>query len=201
MVFGHSWGGMLAQAYAVKHPARVSKLILANTFSSITDLNAVLARMRQSVPEATRAIYEQYEREGLYRGRDRYPKPYEDAVQQAYDPVFCSMPLPDYFLAEDAQLSWDVYRAMWGEETEFRVTGALARFDVERHLGRIRSPTLVIVGARDMPIIEMARQTARAIPNARLEVFEHSRHFPFIEEPDKFLNVLREFVRGAEGKQ
>lgn len=201
MVFGHSWGGMLAQAYAVKHPARVSKLILANTFSSITDLNAVLARMRQSVPEATRAIYEQYEREGLYRGRDRYPKPYEDAVQQAYDPVFCSMPLPDYFLAEDAQLSWDVYRAMWGEETEFRVTGTLARFDVERHLCRIRSPTLVIVGARDMPTIEMARQTARAIPNARLEVFEHSRHFPFIEEPDKFLNVLREFVRGAEGKQ
>lgn len=78
MILGASWGGMLAQAYAVKHPARVSKLILANTFSSITDLNAVLARMRRSVPEATRAIYEQCEREGLYRGRDRYPKPYEE---------------------------------------------------------------------------------------------------------------------------
>lgn len=202
MIFGHSWGGMLAQAYAVKYPARVSRLILANTFSSITDLNAVLARMRQSVPEATRAIYDHYEREGLYQqGRDRYPKPYEDAVQQAYESVFCSVPLPDYLLAEEAQLSWDVYRAMWGEETEFKVTGTLARFDVERHLGRIRSPTLVIVGAHDMPTIEMARQTARAIPNARLEVFEHSRHFPFIEEPDKFLKMMREFLRSEPGSR
>jgi proline iminopeptidase len=45
-----------------------------------------------------------------------------------------------------------------------------------------------------MPTVEMAEQTTRAIPRARLKVFEHSRHFPFLEEPDKFLRVVREFL-------
>jgi len=58
IVLGHSWGGMLAQAYVLKYPQSVSKLILADTFSSIEDLNAAFARMRAAVPEPVRAIYE-----------------------------------------------------------------------------------------------------------------------------------------------
>jgi len=59
--------------------------------------------------------------------------------------------------------------------------------------------TLVIVGASDMPTIVMAQKTANSIPGARLEVFEHSRHFPFIEEPEKFFTIMREFIIAARG--
>ena len=83
---------------------------------------------------------------------------------------------------------------MWGSESEFRVTGTLRDFDVLSRLGEIRVPTLIIVGGSDMPTIEMAETTLRAIPMARMEVFEHSRHFPFLEEPEKFKQVVREFL-------
>lgn len=46
-VFGHSWGGMLAQAYALEHPTKVTKLILAHTFPSAEDLDAALAKNAQ----------------------------------------------------------------------------------------------------------------------------------------------------------
>ncbi|MBE0595693.1 MAG: alpha/beta fold hydrolase, partial [Desulfuromonadales bacterium] len=75
IVFGHSWGGILAQAYAIQHPQRVSKLILADTFSCAEDVNSALERMRAAVPEETRAVYERFEQEGLYKNRDRYPLP------------------------------------------------------------------------------------------------------------------------------
>ncbi len=196
-VFGHSWGGMLAQAYVLKYPDHVSKLILADTFSSIEDCNETLACMRASVPDEVRAVYDKYEREGLYVGRDRYPDEYQAALDVAYEPVSISVPPPPALQNMFGNIAYDVYRAMWGEETDFKVTGTLAQFDVESRLHQIRVPTLVIVGASDMPTIAMAGKTARAIPHARLEVFAHSRHFPFLEEPEKFFRVMREFLASA----
>jgi pimeloyl-ACP methyl ester carboxylesterase len=93
-----------------------------------------------------------------------------------------------------SKVAYDVYRVMWGEESEFKVTGTLAQFDAAGRLDEIRIPTLVIVSTSDMPTVAMAQKTVQSIPNARLEVFEHSRHFPFIEEPDKFLNIMRQFI-------
>jgi len=193
-VLGHSWGGMLAQAYVLKYPQHVTRLILADTFSSIADCNAALARMRAAMPAETQAIYERYEREGLYQAGDHYPAEYQAALDRAYEPVYISVPPPDYLQDTFAKIAYDVYRTMWGEETEFRVTGTLAAFDVADRLGEIRVPTLVIAGASDMPAVTMAASTARAIPDARLEIFAHSRHFPFIEEPARFLQVVSRFL-------
>jgi pimeloyl-ACP methyl ester carboxylesterase len=39
----------------------------------------------------------------------------------------------------------------------------------------------------------MAEKIASLIPNSAIEVFENSRHYPFIEEPEKFLRVMRKF--------
>jgi len=195
ILLGHSWGGMLAQAYVLKYAAHVSKLILANTFSSIADANATLRRMLDAVPSATRAIIDRYEQEGLYKDRDRYPAEYEAAAGVGYEPVFFSKPPPEYVRETLGKLAWDVYRAMWGEESDFKITGTLAAFDVAHQLHEIRVHTLVMVSRTDMPTVAMAQRTADLIPKARLEVFEHSRHFPFLDEPEKFFDVVRQFIQ------
>ena len=193
-VFGHSWGGMLAQAYAVACPKRVSRMILADTFSSVGDLNETLLRMRAAVPREVRAIYEKWEAEGLYKGRDCYPEEYQKALDIAYEPVSLSVPAPDYLADQFSKIAYDVYRVMWGEETEFRITGTLRTFDVTRDLPKLMMPVLVLVGVSDMPSITMAARTAGLLLNSYVEVFEHSRHYPFIEEPEKFLRVVRRFL-------
>jgi len=35
---------------------------------------------------------------------------------------------------------------------------------------------------------------ARHLPNARVEIFEESGHFALVEEPDKFYQVVKQFV-------
>src|SRR4051812_25277530 len=120
--------------------------------------------MGSAVPPETQAIYERYEQEGLYQNRDHYPEEYQAALDIAYEPVFISVPPPDYLQNMLSTVAYDVYRVMWGEETEFKVTGTLAQFDVIGQLDEIRIPTLVIVGSSDMPTIAMAQNTAQSIP-------------------------------------
>jgi proline-specific peptidase len=193
-LLGHSWGGMLAQAYALEHPRRVSGLILADTFSSTEEINSVLAAMRAAVPESTRAIFEKHESLGLYGKGDRYPDEYQEAIDLAYKPTMMEGPPPECLRNMFGKLASDVYRAMWGDESEFRVTGSLASFDARPRLAAIEAPVLVIVGAHDMSTVAMAEGMVRALPNARLEVFEASHHFPFYEEDGKFLAVTRDFL-------
>jgi pimeloyl-ACP methyl ester carboxylesterase len=56
-------------------------------------------------------------------------------------------------------------------------------------------PTLIVWGARDTLIpVSHARAAADAIPGSRLVVFEDTGHFPHCEAPERFLDVLVDFV-------
>lgn len=56
-------------------------------------------------------------------------------------------------------------------------------------------PTLIVWGARDPVIpVEHAYKAHAAIPGSVLEIFEQSRHFPHMDEPARFADVLLKFV-------
>jgi pimeloyl-ACP methyl ester carboxylesterase len=57
-------------------------------------------------------------------------------------------------------------------------------------------PTLLCFGADEaMQTLESARWIQAACQNARLEVFEHSNHCPFLEETDRFNAVVDAYIR------
>jgi pimeloyl-ACP methyl ester carboxylesterase len=56
-------------------------------------------------------------------------------------------------------------------------------------------PTLIVWGARDPVIpVEHAHAAHAAMPGSRLEIFDESGHFPHIEEADRFIEVLTDFL-------
>lgn len=62
-------------------------------------------------------------------------------------------------------------------------------------IGRLRAPTLVMVGDADVPpIVESARLLEKTIPGARLVVMRGVAHLPNLERPEEFRQVLREFL-------
>lgn len=64
----------------------------------------------------------------------------------------------------------------------------------------IGMPTLVVWGTRDRLIPAWHATTAHsAIPGCRVELFEGAGHFPHLDEPDRFADVLREFVTSTRG--
>jgi pimeloyl-ACP methyl ester carboxylesterase len=78
---------------------------------------------------------------------------------------------------------------------EWTTTGALKGWDTRKRLYEISVPTLVIRGRYDMCTEPIAADLVDGIAGARLEVFERSSHTPVLEESDRYLEVVGEFMR------
>jgi len=80
-LLGHSYGGVLAQAYAFKYQQNLTHLVLGGTFYSTREMNKVLADEKRAMPPEALAKLESLEKAGLFgKGKDwekgRYPDDY-----------------------------------------------------------------------------------------------------------------------------
>lgn len=202
-LFGHSFGGVVVQAYAFKHQDHLSHLILGSTFSSTRALNDALARMKQAMPADKRARLEALEQAGLFgKGepweRGRYPDEYAKlAWGDGYFPaLYGARPDANYDpITGNTSTAWDVYRTMWGSHGEFVVDGNLTEVEWVDRLHDIHVPTLILVGDHDESDPIMSREMNAKIPGSKLVVLPDSGHMTFVDQPDLFFQAITEFVR------
>ena len=156
-LLGHSYGGVLAQAYAFKYQQNLTHLVLGSTFYSTSEMNKVLAEEKRSMPPEALAKLEALEKAGLFnKGKDwekgRYPDDYAKlAWGDGYFPfLYQRRPDANYDpAAGNTGTSWDLYREMWGSDGEFVIDGNLKSVEYLDKLSGIHVPTLVICGDHD----------------------------------------------------
>ncbi len=155
-LLGHSYGGALAQAYALKYQRNLSHLILASTWSSTITMNQVLLRMKQNMAPELRERIDKMEAAGLFgHGKDyeknRYTAEYMIAAWgEGYFPyLYQNHPDPNYDPIGQGTSAWDLYREMWGEHGEFVIDGNLKSVEYTDRLASIKVPTLILVGDHD----------------------------------------------------
>src|SRR6059058_5791936 len=131
-LLGHSYGGALAQAYALKYQKNLSHLILGSTWSSTKALNEVFVRMKQNMSPEIRQRINNLESAGLFGHRkdyerNRYTTDYMVAAWgEGYFPyLYQNRPDPNYDPVDNGKMSWELYREMWGEHGEFVEIGNL----------------------------------------------------------------------------
>jgi proline iminopeptidase len=201
-LLGHSYGGALAQAYALKYQQNLSHLILGSTFASTKELNAALAKMKSEMPAQARERVVALEAAGLYeRGEawehGRYPEEYAKlAWGVGYFPyLYQNHPDPNYDpLASNTGTAWDVYREMWGSHGEFVVDGNLTEVEYLDRLPKIKVPTLIIVGDHDESDPKMSEQMHAKIAGSKLVILPKSGHMTFVDQPDRFVQTVRDFI-------
>jgi proline iminopeptidase len=86
---------------------------------------------------------------------------------------------------------------MWGP-TEFHATGTLVELDLTPRLAELRLPVLFTCGRHDEATPETVGSFRNAVEGAELAVFEESSHTAHLEEPDRYLDVVRRFLGRAE---
>jgi proline iminopeptidase len=84
--------------------------------------------------------------------------------------------------------------------------GDYGAIDVEHRLGDVTHPVLVLAGRHDRTCsVQAAQAIAQAIPSAELVVFAGSAHMMFIEEPESYVDAVRDFLTrraaGTEGSR
>jgi proline iminopeptidase len=181
-VLGSSYGGFLALAYALAHPDRVPRLILVDTSASSSFRPKSIAIARERASATMLQAFERLWSDALFDDDD-----FRENWRRLF-PLYFARSTPEQIDSYAARTSYNL-------ATRRAILPTLADYDLRPRLSSIRMPALVMVGAHDwITPPDEARELASALPNARLVVFESSGHYPFLEEGERFANVVEAFL-------
>jgi len=190
-VLGQSWGGMLAAEHAVRRPAGLRALVIANSPASMGLWLSEANRLRAELPPDVQATLLRHEQAGTTDSSE-----YLKAEKVFYDKHVCRVvPNPAEVVASFDALAKDptVYHTMNGP-SEFHVIGTMKDWTVIERLGQVTAPTLLINGRFDEATPACVQPFADRIPDVRWEVFENSSHLPQVEEEERYLQVVGAFL-------
>ncbi|WP_342379919.1 alpha/beta hydrolase [Myxococcus stipitatus] len=194
---GHSFGALVAALYAAEWPERVEALVLVAPAPLVT------------MPAGDGDLFTQV--------RARLDEPGQQALTEWLKHTF---DFPARLKDDEARLSehfghfGPLYaQAMQRDHAQARMPGSGAAggflslglylslgrtHDWREWLGRVRAPTLVIHGARDLQPRSATQRVVEALPHARLVELANSGHFPFEEQPEDFAATVRAFLTEVE---
>jgi len=192
-LLGHSFGGILAQAVAINHPAGVRRLIVASSGSSAAGINAVFKTIKDSLDKNLRSRIDALEARGII-GPDGAQLPeYRKLADQAEAPYSYHIRPPAWDSTGES-LGWDVLATMWGAKSDFHIDGNLAGFDLTPGLRKLKIPALIIYGDHDMLTDETARETHEALAGSVVVKLKNSAHMTMVDQNAAFNDAVAKFL-------
>jgi L-proline amide hydrolase len=193
-LLGQSWGGMLGMEYALRQPPGLQSLIVCDSPASMRLWVQEANRLREGLPPDVQQTLLRHEAEGTTESDE-----YQTAIHVFYDRHVCRVvPAPDYVQRSMDQILNEVYLTMNGP-SEFHVVGTLKDWDITPRLGEISVPTLIISGAHDEATPLISRTINEGIPGSEWVLFDDSSHMPHVEEPERFLQVVGDWLERHDG--
>ena len=186
VVFGHSFGGMLAAAYAAQHPQHIEKLI----FSSSGGLNL---QFRSQIAErllSNLSLQEQI-RLQMYQLRQRSGDDSESTRDQlaqlrakAYVVDQTKAPL---IAARLKMVNMTVNNLVFADLEK-------NQFDLTTDFQQFRAPVLVLQGENDIISPQTAQQIASYFHDARLVLLPQCAHYGWLDQPNLYYRAIFEFL-------
>ncbi len=187
-LFGHSWGGMLAQAYALKYQSNLSSLILSGTASSIPLLDAEAGKIFRALPADVREKVAKYESAGDFQNPE-----YIAAVDifnhkhQALDPW------PEALKHFFETFSQPVADTIFGPNL-VTVSGNMRYWDVTDRLGTLKVSTLVICGSKDFLTPRLHKLIHMKIRHSKLVVMKGVTHGSMWDAREAYVGHIAAFL-------
>ena len=191
-VLGQSWGGFLAQEFALTQPEGLKTLVLADTAASFPDFVAECNKLRAGLPPEVEAILRKHEEAGTTADPE-----YAQASEVFYKRHVCRIdPMPADVTRSFGWIDTDptVYHTMNGP-SEFHVIGSIKDWQVKDRLREITIPVLLVSGRHDEAGLPLQETLLGGLPTAEWTVFGDSSHMPHWEERRRYMGVVGSWLR------
>ena len=181
IVYGVSFGGMVALQYLVDHPTHAGRVILDSTTARSDPALMLPVFERLGGPDA-RAAADEF-----------WTEPTPDRMKRYFElcmPLYSRTSSPDAADRMHRQLEVSNYELFerWGR-------GEQRTFDLTDRLDRVQRPVLLLAGEDD-PVCPAvgAERIAAGIPHARFERFQNCGHGVWRDQPDQAFHLIRKFI-------
>jgi len=170
---GHSMGGTVSLSMAMQYPRRVQKIVVVG--SPIVGSSLSIFLQLAGYHAIAFVVY-------------NMPSVLRLGVR-LFSPLIVNRDPQAWYRAQERDLSKTTL------ESFFASIGSLRRTDLRPRLNEVRVPTLGIFGIGDTIVHPKQYEPLKAgVPHAEIVVLNRSRHFPMIDEPEKFNSVLKDFL-------
>lgn len=188
-LLGFSWGGMLAQAYALKYQSNLSSLILSGTTPSIPLLEKEQARLLRAFPADAREKISKYEDAGDFQNPE-----YVEAVKLFNRRHSLRLPsTPDPMKYSEEHASAEVGLALFGPNL-IDTTGNMRYWDVTSRLHELKVPCLIVCGEHDFLTPKLHRIMHQEIAGSKLVVLRGAGHATMWDTREPYLRTVAGFL-------
>jgi proline iminopeptidase len=198
-LLGHSWGGILAMEYALKHQEHLKGLIVSNMMASIPDYNAYAdSVLGPQMPPEVLADIKLLEEDGLYDN----PRYMELLMPHHYEKHILRLPAnewPEAVNRSFANINKAMYVAMQGP-SEFGASGILEFWDIKARLPEITVPTLVIGATHDTMDPKHKEWMATQFPNGQFLLCPKGSHMAMWDDTETYSKGLLSFLTSVDGQ-
>ena len=171
---GYSMGARLCLTAALAHPQQVKRLVLISGTAGIEDKDERLARVVSDKELAMRI-----EQNGVTNFIDSW----------------LALPIFSGLTTLNNQREIRLCNTATALASSLRLCGAGKQQPTWSRLKDLTMPVLIVAGENDKKFVELALRLTTAIgDNAKLQIIENSGHTPHLEQPQRFLDVVNEFL-------
>lgn len=191
-LIGQSWGGILAQEYALKYPEHLKGVIISSMTDNIDEYVVNINKIREKEYGAEElAFMKEIEEKGDF-ANERYQK-LIDKLNAGY--VDRKQPVAIRHLTPT--MGTAVYNYFQGDN-EFVIMGKLAGWDRRDDIHKINVPTLVTFGEHETMPLATAERMANTLPKGRLRTTPNGGHHHMIDNAPVYFKNLKEFLSDVE---
>jgi proline iminopeptidase len=188
-LYGHSWGGMLAQAYALEHQSNLVSLTLSGTASSIKMLMEEGEKVFQTLPADVRKKITKHESDGDFTNPEYLAA--LDEFNHRHQALADPWPEALKYVFENFSLA--VTNTMFGPNM-VAVVGNMRYWDVTDRLPTLKVPCLIICGDRDFLTPKLHETMNRKIRGSKLVVMKGVSHGSMWDDRAGYVGHLASFL-------
>jgi proline iminopeptidase len=193
VLYGHSWGGMLAIEYALNYPQHLRALIISNMTAGVQSYLKHVNVIKQQLPAGTLARLTALEAKQDYDS----PEYQKIMMEEAYPQMFCrTRPWPEPVSRTFRHANDKIYEFMWGK-SEFVSTGNLKDWERWDRLHEIKVRALTIGAQYDEMDPEDMKRMAGLMPNASYAFCPNGSHMCMWDDQAVYFKQLLQFLHGV----